>query len=316
MVIFLYGPDTYRSKERLKELIDSFKKKRDQLGLSVIKLEGKNLTLDEFRKTVLPTGLFSTKRLIIIENLLSQNKDKNLIKEIVIFLKKKLEKENVVIFYETEEIKKEEPYHSLFNLLRKQKYVYEFNFLEGLALRNWIIKEVKKIGGQISPPAIDYLVLYFGSNLWEIKNEIDKALAYGQGKIEKKTLEIISEKKEEEEIFALIDALINKNKKKAIKLLENELAKGTSFSYILSLLANQFRIILSLKEQKRIFNYYQIAKELGVHPYPVKKAFEQMKRYNLEELKKIYQELLKIDLQLKTSGLKPELLFDLLIAKL
>ncbi len=314
MIIFLYGKDTYRSKEKLNEIIQKFREKRDRDGLSVVKLEGENLNLDDFRRTTLSVGLFSKKRLIIIENLLSKNKDKNLIKEIIDFLKKKAERENVIIFYETEEIQKGDSYQKLFNLLKKQRISQEYN-LENNALKKWIIKEVKKMGGEISKEAVEYLSNFFGVNLWEIKNEIEKSFAYGNGKITLKILQTLSEKKEEEKIFALIDALINKDKKRAIKLLKDELEKGTSFSQILSILANQFRIILQVKE-KKILNIYRAAEELNVHPFPLKKAIEQAKKYNFDQLKKIYQELLKIDLQLKTTGLKPEILFDLLIARL
>lgn len=315
MIIFIYGPDTYRSQEKLNKLINKFKKKRDLKGLSVVRLEGKDLTIDEFRKAVMPAGLFSTKRLIIVENLLSEVKNENLIREITDFLRKKLEKENVVIFYEKEEMSKGECQQELFSLLKKQKYVDEFNFLTGVALKNWIIREVKKMSGQISQEALEYFTSYAGSNLWEIKNELDKALSYGKGKIDLETLNIISEKKEEENIFALVDALIAKNKKRAAELLEQELNKGTPFTQIIERLAYQFRIILYVKEAKNN-NFYQIAKELGVRPFPVQKAITQAKKYELSELKKIYQELLGIDLQLKTTSLKPELLFDLLVAKL
>jgi len=321
MIIFLHGQDTYCSKEKLLELIGEFKTKRDSQGLGIIKLEGGNLTIDEFRKDVLSAGLFSEKRLVIIKNLLSQNKDQNLIKEIISSLKKIGREKNIVIFIEEEieekEIRKREFQYKLFNLLKKQKYVQKFDFLKPNQLQKWILAEVKKRGGKIEERATDLLVNFIGPNLWQMSNELDKLMAYGQGKISAKDVELLVEANQEENIFNLVDALASKNKKRAIKLIKEQLEKGTAFVQIISLLARQFRIILQIKESKSKFlNYYQLASELGVHPYSVKKSLEQAKKYTLEELKKIYQELLKIDLQLKTTSLEPELLFNLLIAKL
>jgi DNA polymerase-3 subunit delta len=315
MIIFLFGQDDYRLKEKLKALIQKFKEKRDKGGLSIVKLDGENLTIDEFRKSVFSPALFSEKRLIIIKNLMAKNRNEKLFEEIANYIKKEEKRENVVIFYETEKPLNEKYHQKFLNLLKKQKYVFEFEPLEKNSLRKWILNEVRKMSGQISKEAVDYLVNFFNGNLWEIKNELEKAFAYGNKKISLENLQILSEKRKEEKIFALIDALINKDKKRAVILLKEELEKGTPFSQILSMLAHQFRIILQIKG-KKISNIYQLAESLGIHSFPLKKAIEQAKKYNLEELKKIYRELLKIDYQLKTLGIKPEILFDLLIARL
>ena len=315
MLIFLYGKDTYRSQEKLNFYIQKFKEKRDGQGLSIDKLEGVTLAPDEFRKNVFSVGLFSQKRMLVIKNLLAENKNQDTLKEIIESFKKLEKEENVVIFYENDEPQKNEVIKKLFNLLTKQKYAEKFDFLEKKDLEKWINNYIKKINGQIEHEAINFLTDYFNADLWSIKNELDKALSYGNGKITLKNLELLCEQEKEENIFALIDALIAKNKKRAVELLEKELAKGTFFPQIIGSLAYQFRIILQVKSTSSS-NFYQLAKELGVHPFSVKKAIEQGKKYNDEELKKIYQEILNIDLQLKTSSRDPELLFDLLIAKL
>ncbi|MCX7778824.1 MAG: DNA polymerase III subunit delta [Patescibacteria group bacterium] len=324
MIFFLYGPDTFRSQEKLRALVENFKQKRDWRGLSVLRLEGQDLTVDKFRQSVFSPGLFSTKRLIIIENLLSQNEDSALLQEVINFVrkskkgKKKEEKDNVVIFRESEEkIPQNESHQKLFSLLKKEKYAQKFDWLENNELRKWIKEEVKKRDGEIEEKAVDLLVNFIGPDLWRMSTELDKLIAYGQGKISAKNVKLIVETKPEEDIFNLIDALVEKNKKRAVQLIREQLENDIPFTQLLNLLARQFRIILQIKDRKEKFlNYYQLASELGVHPYSVKKSLIQAPRYTLDELKKIYQELLRIDYQLKTTNLQPELLFDLLVAKL
>jgi len=315
MIIFLYGPDNYRSQEKLFDLINKFKEKRDLQGTSITKLDGELLSNDEFRKNVLSAGLFAKKRMIIIKNLLAENKNPELLEEITKFLKNKNTEDNVVIFYETTEPLKNKLNKKVFDVLTKEKYAEQFDLLDERNLNKWINLQVKKENGQISDSAVSLLIDFFGNNLWSLKNEINKALAYGQGKITPEILKLLGESEKEENIFALMDALVAKNKKRAIELLEKELAKGTFFSQIIGSLAYQFRIMLQVKGSNNP-NSYQLAKELGAHPFSIKKAMAQVKKYSLDELKKIYQEILEIDLKLKTSSRDPELLFNLLIAKL
>jgi DNA polymerase III subunit delta len=315
MIIFLYGPDSYRSQEKLFDLIEKFKEKRDAQGTSVTKLDGDQLTADEFRKTVLSAGLFAKKRMIIVKNLLAESKNQELLDEISKFLKEKKERDNIVIFYESDEPLKSNLHKKVFELLKKERYAEKFELLDERKLEKWINEQVKKAKGEISGSAVTVLINFFGSNLWSIKNEIDKALAYGQNKITPEIIKLLGETEKEENIFALTDALAAKNKKRAMELLAKELDKGTFFPQIIGSLSYQFRIMLQVKASGQT-NFYALAKEIGVHPFSVKKAIEQVRKYKLEELKKIYQEILDIDLQLKTSSRDPELLFDLLIAKL
>lgn len=323
MIIFLYGKDTYRSTQKLNFYLEKFKEKRDSQGTSIVKLDGEELDINEFRRATLSAGLFAQKRMIVIKNLLSKNQDKDrdenqsqkLIEEIIASFKKLREGDNVIVFYEQDEPRKNESVKKLLTLLKKEKYAEEFEPLDHRSLEKWIINEVKKENGQIDRPAINFLAEYFGDNLWALKNEMAKALAYNQNKIDLPTLKLLSETERGENIFAMIDALINKNKKRALELLEKEISRGTTFPQIIGGLAYQFRILLQVKRVGWT-NAYALAKKLGVHPFSVKKAIEQSKKYQMEELKKIFQEILNIDLQLKTSNRDPELLFDLLIAKL
>ena len=67
MVIFLYGKDTYRSKKRLKFLTNRFIKKYGQNNnLNISKLQGQEIKPQEINKYLFSRGLFSNKKLIII----------------------------------------------------------------------------------------------------------------------------------------------------------------------------------------------------------------------------------------------------------
>jgi len=83
------------------------------------------------------------------------------------------------------------------------------------------------------------------------------------------------------------------------------------------MLARQYKIILKVKFgiRNQPLSSARLAKMLGLHPFVCQKALRQEKNYSLIQLKKIYRELLKIDLLRKTTRIEPEVLLDLLIVK-
>ena len=59
-----------------------------------------------------------------------------------------------------------------------------------------------------------------------------------------------------------------------------------------------------------------IADTLKVHPYRVKLALQQVRRFELSRLERLYDELVENDYRMKTGQMDKELLFQLFILKL
>ena len=141
-----------------------------------------------------------------------------------------------------------------------------------------------------------------------IENELNKLLFLKERKRLIKAEEV--EKlilKTNQKIFKLIDAVGNKEKKTALKLLNEQVEAGIGIENILSLLIRQYSLILRLKISPK--------KRMSVHPYVLQKALEEETKYSLEKIKKIYSELLKIDFLRKTRPIDPQILLNLLIVK-
>jgi len=333
MIGFFYGSDTYRSKQRLMSLKKEFIRRKDKKGLNVSVIEGSSLNLDELRKNFLSPGLFTQKRLLIVNRILSQpfskktlEEKEELFKEILKIVKKtRQDKENSLIFWD-EEIKETQLnilQKKLYQILKKEKYAEEFKLLKGPNLKNWLKKQVVDKEFQIENQAMDLLINTHGENLWLLKNEIDKLISWQLSfktikKICCSDVQSLSLPKTEQDIWRLVDALGQKNKINALKILSDQFKNGVDVSKIITLLAHQYRIILRIKsylQNHHVLNQYQLAKILSLHPFVCQKGMAQEKNYNLEELKKIYQQLLRIDFLRKTQKINSEILLDLLIIK-
>ncbi len=207
----------------------------------------------------------------------------------------------------------------VFKKLVKEKYAQEFKLLDNKKLEDWIKKRVAQAQGKIQEAAIKILAGLVGSDLWQINNELTKLLAYKNGQeIEPADIYLFVRGKFDDNIFNLVDAIGERNKARALKLLNDQLAGDVHFAYILTMIIRQFRILLKIKSAlaESAGNQYALAKDLGLHPFVVKKAMSQTLKYNLGQLKKIYQKLLALDFKIKTSQAAPKVLLDLLVAEI
>jgi len=306
MLLFLYGQDTYRLREELKRIIEKHEK-ASLNWFNFVKIDAKENELEIFeqiRESANTVSMFNEKKLIVIENIFSAPEEVQ--KNILEFLRiKNIEKDkDTTIIFWADEI---EPKNDLFKYLKIKAKSQEFKLLEKSQLRKWIKDYVNEQKGIIDNSAIDKLIEYIGNDLWRIKNEIDKLLNYSNV-IKLKNIELLVKPEVDLNIFELVDAIGQKNKAKALKLFNQHLEKGADEFYILSMIIYQLRNLIKIKSTP-------VAK-LGLHPFVIRKTQYQAKNFTFEELKKIYYQLMTIDLEAKTGRVDISSALELFLAKI
>ncbi len=272
-------------------------------------LDGKEASFEEIKKDTVTMPFIGKNRLVIVENILSANRGENLLKALLDFIKdKKIPDSTVFIFFEEGEPDKRK---KLFKELAKPKKSEKFDLLEGSQLNSWIEKRVKELNGKIDRDAVNKLSAFVGSDLWQMDNEISKLLSFGDDKITSENVEKMVRAKLDTNIFNFTDAVGKKDKKTALKLLHDQLDSGAHQLYLLKMMTFQFRNLLIVKDlSEQSSNQYAIAKEGGMHPFVVQKTLPQVRQFEMEKLKKIYQELLNLEIAFKTSKADPVVLLD------
>ncbi|MDP2864222.1 MAG: DNA polymerase III subunit delta [bacterium] len=312
MVIFLYGPDTYRSRQKLNEIIANYKKIHKS-GLNLKYFDFKKDSYQEFKDEFQTISMFQEKKLVVLENTFSNAEFKRKFLE---NSKKFIDSKNIILFYEENEFSKND---ALFNFLKKQAKVQEFELLAGQKLKNWVKKEFEKYQCQISDMALGKLIEFTANDLWQITNEIKKLVSYkGKQKVGEEDVELLVRPKIEADIFKTIDAISSRNKKQALILIHKHLEKGDSPLYLLSMINFQFRNLLLVKSCESKGELYIndmriLSKKLKLHPYVIRKSIQQARRFTIDELKKIYQKIFEVDLNIKTGKIDPQTALDLLI---
>ncbi len=322
MILFLHGPDTFRSRQYLHESIQKFKIQRDPQGYNVVFVDGKKDEAGKILMEINSAPFLAERRMIVIENILSSS-DKELLGELIERIKtQKFPDSNIIIFWQGEAFSKIKEAKELQALLTKEKYAPEFITLKGAELARWAAKEIKARGGVIEPPALDFLCQNVGADMWGLNSLIDQLVAY-TSKLEIRPItladvQLFLDEKVDDNIFNMVEAVVNGNKKLAFKLLAEQRRLGEEDSKIFGLIVWQFRILLEMadlleREPKAISE--TIAKELGIHPFVAKKNLAAARRLPLSALQKIYRDLLEIDIKTKTGQGDQSLLTDMFIGR-
>jgi len=296
--------------------------KCDATGVNVTTISAELLDVNYFRRLVLSAGLFGSKRLIVVEGFFAKKRDDALSETISEFLDSSSHKKNnnSLIFWDEDITEKSlnKTQKGIFTLLVKQKYSEKFSYLDKTQLKRWLAKVLAAGHKKITTEAADFMIQQVGPDLWQLQNEVEKLTATPEKEI---TLDLVKKfvrPSPEEEIWPLVDALAAKNKPATLKLLRDQLDLDNDLLSIFGMLVWQYRILLMVRDtldHRGPVHSFSLAQELKLHPFVCQKAIRQVKNYTLEELKNIYQQLLNIDIKIKTTSVNPEVLLDLLIIK-
>lgn len=334
MILYFHGPDTFSSRRDLTHQITRFKKERDPQGYNTIILDGKTTALGKIVSEIFSAPFLAEKRLIVVENLLS-NSDKELLGEIMALVKdKKIPENNVVIFWQGDALSKVKEAKELEAVLMKEKYVRDFPALSGGKISEWITAEVAAGGGAIAPDAIGYLSINIGGDMWLLHSVVSQLLAYtaggvpplprgGDGGVAVRRPITIADvglflsEKIDDNVFNMVDAIVGGNHKLAFRLLTEQRRLGEEDGKLFGLILWQVKILLQIAdflEKEGNATSDVVAKKIGVHPFVAKKNFALARRYSLAKLENLYSRLLDIDIKTKTGQANQGLLIDLFVA--
>ena len=316
MIFFLYGPDTYRARQKLNEIFEHYRN-ASKTPLHIAEIDCKLADFSDFKNAIETVSLFGEKKLIVLHDAFSSAQFEKAPSVLAETLRKG--GEDVVLFVEQGQVKKTSP---LFQLLRKEARSQGFSLLEGAKLTAWIRNEFQSYGVRATLAAQEMLAQGVGNDLWRLSNEIRKLVAFQKSKgetssVTESDIRALVRADIGTDIFATIDAVARKNKKESLALLWRHLQKGDSPYYLLAMLTYQFRTVLEIKDMiERKVSYSAIIQKTKLHPFVFKKGYGAARNFTLQELKRIYQKLFRLDLSLKTGKIEPEGAFDLLLTSL
>lgn len=312
MLIFLYGPDTFRLSRKLREIVGVYRQKTK--GLSFIVFDGAVDDFDDFWGRLRQTSMFEQKKLAVVSNAL----DKNFKEKLLDNLKELAKSEHNIILCQEGKVLKTD---RLLTALKKQEAAHEFAELSGAKLSAWIEAEFKRCDRAAAPGVAAALAERLGADLWQLSNEVHK-LAHGRlgGIIGLADVESALKAEVELNIFKTIDALAQKDKSLALRLIHQHVENGDHPLYLLAMVANQLRNLISVKSYLESegggYGDPEAAARLGMHPFVFSKTVRQSRLFDLSSLRGIFDKLTRYDTAIKTGRIDPGVALDLIIAEI
>jgi len=198
---------------------------------------------------------------------------------------------------------------------------YSFKKLKAGRLRDWIHTRLKSHKKSITKEGLDLLLELKGEkNLFNLSGELEKLVTYKGEKstITKDDIAELIGKSVTKRIYDLIDAISLKNRDSAL-LLARELysKKQREIPEVMGFIGWQLRKMWRAKElldQKK--DEYSVARELKIRDFLIDKFLSQVKRFEIEELRRDFKLLVEADLSIKSGRGKNEFVLEQLIMKL
>ena len=306
MLYLLYG-DAFGIENEVKKIVKT--SKIEDINISKYDLDAYNYK--DILEDASSVSLFDDKKLIIVSNASIFTSAKSGV-NLEVF-EKYIENynPNTTIIFTTEN--KIDERKKVTKLIKKHGTVKDFTvdddprkFIKGL-LEDYEIKD----------DIIDYFISFVGNDNFNIKNEIEKLKLYKKDKkITKEDIDLITTKNIDDDLFKLMNYILENNKINAIESYHNMLLYSVEPIQILVSLANRYRLMYQVKTLAKIgYTDGDIAKELKQSPgyiYHLKKdAYNYSDKYLLDQIKN----LADLDFKIKSGKVDAELGLELYILK-
>ncbi|WP_234032551.1 DNA polymerase III subunit delta [Companilactobacillus bobalius] len=307
----------------IKDIQKSFKnimspEERD-MNFSSFDLE--ETSLDDMINEAISAPFFGEKRLVFAQNpyFLTAERVKNAVEQNTYLLLRYIQNPTpstiMVIFASYEKL---DARKKIVKQLKKIAAVVDAGQMEGPVLTRTIQNDLKTDGYQIDGEALDLLINKTKSNYSLITNQLVKLKMYAlqSKRIDKQAVEELVPQSLEDNVFDLMNQILNKNIYQAEELYHQFLLQKIDPILLIAILMSQLRLLIQVKVlTERGLTEATISKNLKLHPYRVKLSHRQSKRLDMKQLIVMYQDLVNLDYQIKSGQGDKELLFDLFIAK-
>jgi DNA polymerase-3 subunit delta len=203
--------------------------------------------------------------------------------------------------------------------LKRTAVVVEAKSPNDQELKEWIKTRASYNKIEITPDAVEQIISLVGNNLFMVTSEVDKLALYVTDTklIDVDIVEKLVAKSLEQNIFSLIDKVIDRKLDEALRIYYDLLKQNEEPIKILAVLAGHFRLVYQVKElARRGYGQMQIAGQLKANPYRVKLILKQIQKFKDEELAWIMKQLAEADYQMKTGKMDKSLLLEIFFMQL
>lgn len=309
----LYGDDHYSIKEKTNQIFMQFDVSEEAVEVYDFDESGLHIALSN----ALTLPFLVDKKGVVIRNasfLKKQGKASDEeIEDLIRFCQMNVSETILVIQAPYEKIDGQK---KIVRFLKKHIKHQGFHHDKKLNVYDYVKEKLMDNDVKIEPFALTQFVNRIKHDLDSINNEIDKLISFGSNKevINADMVIQITSKDVDDNIFNLVNALMENNKTKVIEIYEDLKSINTSEIWILSTISNKFLEILHTKSlikigynQKDIMTYFNVS---SGRAYYMKKNADET---DMEELQAYMRALSDLDYKIKSGQIDKRLGMELFL---
>lgn len=287
--------------------------------LNFLSFDMENTSLDEVVAEAETLPFFGEQRLVFVENpyFLTGEKVNNGIEQntdlLVDYLKAPLESTVLVFFAPYEKLDERK---KVTKQLKKTAIIIDVKQLNEKEVRQYLTNTLNNSEIAMDRYAIDLFLRLTDLDLSKLMRELQKLMLFAQDqkKITSKEVEQLVPKTLEHNLFDMTQYVLTGNTEQALRLYEDLVLQGEETIKINAILLAQLRLLLQTKFLIKIgYQQANIAETLKVHPYRVKLAMQEVRRFDEGLLVRLFDQLVELDYQIKTGQIDKELSFQLFV---
>ncbi|MBG93055.1 MAG: DNA polymerase III subunit delta [Chloroflexi bacterium] len=330
MIYIFYGTDEFQTSQEL----SSLKKELDDgmLDSNTTILQGRGLTAEILIQNIMAIPFLSSNRLVIVEGLIAAlGSRKGTLEKWTSLLEllPTIPSSNHLVFIELPTQNRENTSRS--PLFKEISQLDNVNIIESKELKNWSFQgqselehwiqlraQEKKI--DIENDAIKSIIELMGANLRSIDNELDKLKTFVRARstnyISVNDTTLLTPMSKDENLFNLVDSIVEGNISKSFQLMHNILNSGkVAPSRIVSLISRQTRLMIRTAELlEQGTEKKMIGDNIGVRAnYPLDKIIKQTKNSDLKKIISNLRYLELTDSYIKQGKMTEQLGLELII---
>ncbi|MDO4477860.1 MAG: DNA polymerase III subunit delta [Lachnospiraceae bacterium] len=305
----LYGPETYLRSIYARDLCNAILPKSDSMNRTLY--EGKDIREGEIIDQAETMPMFAERRLLVI-------RDSGFFKsgaEKMASYMSEVPDYATLVFVENEVDKRSR----LYKAVQKHGYVVEFTNRTEKELEKWAGGMMMRAGRQIRQDDMAYFLSRTGQDMGHIALEIDKLVAYTEGRdvITREDIEALTGREIENKIFDMVSAVAAGNGQKALALYADLLQLKEAPMRILILIGRQFKQMTEIaKMKKEGLGEGEMAKVIGMPPFAVKRLAGVVRTMPEKDLVALTERCLQAEEDVKNGRLPDRLSVELLLISL
>lgn len=272
--------------------------------MSVEEIDCEEIEIETLINALQSSSLFSKRKLIIARGIV---RNKKLAEQIEQVFEAAKDANDLVIV--ERDVDKRGVYYKF---LKKNSDFTQCDEPDESQLIDWLYKEAKNIGADLSRQDAEYLVGRIGMDQQLLENELNKLAVFDKS-ITKKNIDNLSAEKPQSSIFNLIDAAFAGNTEATLKIYEDQKAQGAQPQSIFGMVIWQANVIAAVAAAGDL-SPGELSAATGIKPFSISKADRIYKRIGRSGVNSLLDKLVEADKQMKARYADPdELLKNLLV---